>query len=264
MTDPTSDPRVGRAPLDVTVSESGVLSLVFDRPDALNALTDDLVAGIEAALETVDGSAVRCVVLSGAGEQAFSAGADVSVFDGLDPVEGTVWTVFETLAEFPQPTVAEIDGLCLGAGLELALACDIRLATERSSFGQPEIRLGFVPGGGGISRLQRLVGPGRAKELVFRGHRIDAETAARWGLVNRAVPADEFDDAVDDVVVDIAGGPPVGLRAAKRVFDSGADASLSAGLLLESQAFGLLLTTDDVAEGVAAFEADREPEFEGH
>lgn len=263
MTDPVTDPRVERAPLDVTVSEAGVLSLVLDRPDALNALTDDLVAGIEAALETVDDSAVRCVVLSGAGERAFSAGADVSVFDGLDPVEGTAWTVFETLAAFPKPTVAEIDGLCLGAGLELALACDIRLATVRSSFGQPEIRLGFIPGAGGIQRLQRLVGPGRAKELVFRGHRIDAETAARWGLVNRALPADEFESAVEDVVADIAGGPPVGLRAAKRVFDTGADASLSAGLLLESQAFGLLLGTDDVAEGVAAFEADREPEFDG-
>jgi enoyl-CoA hydratase/3-hydroxyacyl-CoA dehydrogenase len=258
-----NDPTVAAAPLNAALSERGVLSLEFDRPDALNALNDDLVAGIEAALEAVDDDTVRCVVLSGVGS-AFSAGADVSVFESLDPVEGTDWTVFGTLAEVPQPTVAKIDGPCLGAGLELAMACDIRLATARSSFGQPEIRLGFVPGGGGISRLQRLIGPGRAKELVFRGHRIDAETAARWGLVNRAVPADEFADAVEAVVADIAGGPPVGLRAAKRVFDSGADASLSAGLLLESQAFGLLLTTDDVAEGVAAFEADREPEFEGH
>jgi len=256
------DSTVAAAPLDATLSERGVLSLEFDRPDALNALSHDLTNGIEAALKAVDADAVQCVVLSGAGS-AFSAGADVSVFESLDPVDGTVWTVFDTLAEFPQPTVARIDGPCLGAGLELALACDIRLATARSSFGQPEIRLGFVPGGGGISRLQRLVGPGRAKELVFRGHRIDAETAARWGLVNRAVPEDEFDDAVAAVVDDIVGGPPVGLRAAKRVFDSGADASLATGLLLESQAFGLLLTTDDVAEGVAAFQADREPEFEG-
>jgi enoyl-CoA hydratase/3-hydroxyacyl-CoA dehydrogenase len=256
------DPAVAAAPLNATLSERGVLSLEFDRPDELNAFTDDLVAGIEAALEVIDDD-VRCVVLSGAGS-AFSAGADVSVFESLDPVEGTAWSVFETLAAVPQPTVARIDGPCLGAGLEIALACDIRLGTSRSSFGQPEIRLGFVPGGGGIGRLQRLVGPGRAKELVFRGHRIDAETAARWGLVNRAVPVDEFDDAVASVVDDIAGGPPIGLRAAKRVFDSGADASLPASLLLESQAFGLLLTTDDVQEGVAAFQADRDPEFEGH
>jgi enoyl-CoA hydratase/3-hydroxyacyl-CoA dehydrogenase len=257
------DPAVAAAPLVATLDDRGVLSLELDRPDALNALTDGLADGIEAALEAVD-DAVRCVVLSGAGERAFSAGADVSVFEDLDPVDGTVWTVFEALADAPVPTVAAVDGLCLGAGLELALACDLRLATARSSFGQPEIRLGFVPGAGGISRLRRLVGPGRAKELVFRGHRIDADTAARWGLVNRAVPADEFDDAVDAVVDDIAGGPPVGLRAAKRVFDDGGDASLSAGLLLESQAFGLLLTTDDVEEGVAAFGADRDPEFEGH
>jgi enoyl-CoA hydratase/3-hydroxyacyl-CoA dehydrogenase len=255
------DPTVAAAPLNATLSERGVLSLEFDRPDALNALSDDLVAGIEAALEAVDDD-VRCVVLSGAGP-AFSAGADISVFESLDPVEGTAWSVFETLGAVPQPTVARIDGPCLGAGLELALACDIRLATARSSFGQPEIRLGFVPGAGGIGRLQRLVGPGRAKELVFRGHRIDAETAARWGLINRAVPADEFDDAVASAVDDIAGGPPVGLRAAKRVFDSGADTSIPANLLLESQAFGLLLTTDDVREGVAAFRADRDPKFEG-
>lgn len=263
MTDPTTDPRVAGAPLDVTLSEAGVLSLELDRPDALNALTDDLVAGIEAALETVDRSTVRCVVLSGAGERAFSAGADVSVFEDLDPVEGTAWTVFERLADFPRPSVASIDGACLGAGLELALACDIRLATERSTFGQPEIRLGFIPGAGGIQRLQRLVGSGRAKELVYRGHQIDAGTADRWGLVNRAVPANAFDTEVDAVVMDIAEGPPVGLQAAKRVFDRGADASLEAGLLMESQAFGRLLTTEDVAEGVAAFREDRDPEFTG-
>ena len=263
MTAPLTDSRVEAAPLDASLSEAGVLSLVLDRPDALNALTDALVTGIEAALETVDRSAVRCVVLSGAGEAAFSAGADVSVFEQLDPVEGTAWTVFERLAEVPRPSVARIDGPCLGAGLELALACDIRLATERSTFGQPEIRLGFIPGAGGIQRLQRLVGSGRAKELVYRGHQIDAETADRWGLLNRAVPADAFEPEVDAVITDIADGPPIGLQAAKRVFDRGADASHSAGLLMESQAFGRLLTTDDVAEGVAAFREDRDPEFTG-
>lgn len=232
-------------------------------PGVLDALTDDLVAGIEATLETVTRSSVSCVVLSGAGERAFSAGADVSVFEDLDPVEGTDWTVFERLADFPRPSIASIDGACVGAGLELALACDIRLATDRSTFGQPEIRLGFIPGAGGIQRLQRLVGAGRAKELVYRGHRIDAETADRWGLVNRVVPADAFDTAVDAVVTDIAEGPPAGLQAAKRVFDRGADASLTAGLLMESQAFGRLLTTDDVAEGIAAFRENRDPEFTG-
>lgn len=264
MTDtPHDDPRIESAPLEVTISEEGVLTLVLDRPDSLNALTDDLVRGIAATLETVDRSAIRCIVFTGRGEKAFSAGADISVFEDLEPVEGTTWTVFETLADFPRPSIAKIDGACLGAGLELALACDIRLATETSTFGQPEIRLGFIPGAGGITRLQRLVGAGRAKELVYRGHQIGAETAAEWGLINRAIPAGEFDTEVAAVVDDIAGGPPVGLRAAKRVFDHGADASLTAGLLMESQAFGQLLTTEDVAEGVAAFQANREPEFTG-
>jgi len=159
--------------------------------------------------------------------------------------------------------VAKIQGYCLGGGLELALACDLRIATDDSRFGQPEIKLGLLPGGGGTQRLLRYIGETRAKELVFRGNQIDADRAYEWGIVNRSVPVDEFDEVVDEFVSDLVSGPPIALKLAKRVMDEGADASLDAGLDLESQAFGLLFTTDDMIEGTAAFAEDREPEFTG-
>jgi len=204
------------------------------------------------------------VTVEGAGDRAFSAGADVGDFADLDPTDAMdVTPAFETVADFDRPVVAKIDGYCLGAGLELALAADLRIATTDAEFGAPEIGLGLVPGGGGTQRLLRLLGETRAKELVFRGNRIDAERAEDWGLVNRAVPAAEFEATVEAFVDDIVSGPPVGLTVAKTVMNEGADASLDAALAMESQGFGLLLSTDDVREGTAAFREDREPEFRG-
>ncbi|MFB6268792.1 MAG: enoyl-CoA hydratase/isomerase family protein, partial [Halobacterium sp.] len=168
----------------------------------------------------------------------------------------------EAIDTFERPTLARIDGFCLGAGFEIALACDLRVATEGSTFGSPEINLGLIPGGGGTQRLTRIVGEGRAKELVFRGEQISAERAADWGLVNRAVPDEEFEDTVSEFVDDLADGPSTALKVAKRVIDDGQDTSLQAGLDIESQGFGLLTTTDDMVEGVTAFRDDREPEFE--
>jgi len=204
------------------------------------------------------------VTIEGAGDRAFSAGADVGDFADLDPTDAMdVTPAFETVADFDRPVVAKIDGYCLGAGLELALAADLRIATTDAEFGAPEIGLGLVPGGGGTQRLLRLLGETRAKELVFRGNRIDAERAEDWGLVNRAVPAAEFEATVEVFVDNIVSGPPVGLTVAKTVMNEGADASLDAVLAMESQGFGLLLSTDDVREGTAAFREDREPEFRG-
>jgi enoyl-CoA hydratase/3-hydroxyacyl-CoA dehydrogenase len=171
--------------------------------------------------------------------------------------------VFQAVAEYPRPTVAKIDGYCLGGGLEIALACDLRIATERSEFGFPEIDLGLIPGGGGTQRIIRQLPEARAKELVFRGEHISAERAHDWGLLNRAVDREEFEETTEEFVDDLLTGPPIALRHAKRVMDTGADQDLAAGLDLESQSFGLLLTTDDMMEGVTAFAGDREPEFEG-
>ncbi|WP_424009306.1 3-hydroxyacyl-CoA dehydrogenase/enoyl-CoA hydratase family protein [Haloferax denitrificans] len=249
--------------LNVDLDEQGVLSIEFDRTERLNSFSEEMFAEVDRALSTADTDEVSCVVFTGAGDRAFSAGADITGFLTNAPTEiMDVEQSIERIYNFDRPTVAAIDGFCLGAGLELMLACDIRIATENSTFGSPEIDLGLIPGGGGTQRLTRLVGEPRAKELVFRGNHIPAEQAADWGIVNRAVSPDEFDDTVDAFVDDIAAGPKTALKVAKQVINEGQDASLDAGLKLESQGFGLLTSTDDVVEGVQAFRNDRQPNFE--
>jgi enoyl-CoA hydratase/3-hydroxyacyl-CoA dehydrogenase len=246
------------------LDERGLLRITLDRPERLNALNAAVRADLLECVETVDTDSVRCVALEGAGEQAFSAGADVAELESMEPTSVVdVKPETELFSSYPRPTVALVDGLCLGGGLELALSCDLRLATTESRFGFPEVDLGLYPGGGATVRLPRLVGLGRAKELIFRGQQIDAETAAEWGLVNHATPPEAFDDLVDDVVSDLVGGPPVALKLAKRAIDAGLDSSAEAALELETNGFAVLAGTDDVAEGVAAFDEDREPSFRG-
>ncbi|ELZ05665.1 3-hydroxyacyl-CoA dehydrogenase NAD-binding protein [Natrialba chahannaoensis JCM 10990] len=244
--------------------DDGVLAIELDRPSRMNAISGDLLEEIDDLFSTVDTDDVRCVTIEGVGNRAFSAGADIGGFGGTEPTDMMdVTPAFETVNDFPRPVVAKIDGYCLEAGLELALACDLRLATERSSFGAPEIGLGLIPGGGGTQRLMRVLGETRAKELVFRGNHIEAERAEQWGLVNRAVAREEFDDVVAEFVDDLHNGPPIGLKVAKKVMNEGQDASLEAALAMESQGFGLLFTTEDMREGTAAFAEDREPAFDG-
>ncbi|AFK20711.1 3-hydroxybutyryl-CoA dehydrogenase (plasmid) [Haloferax mediterranei ATCC 33500] len=250
--------------LNYVLSGDGLLEVELDRPERMNALSMDLLGEIDELLSSVNSDDVRCVTFEGAGDRAFSAGADIGGFADLDPTDAMdVTPAFETVNDFERPTIAKIDGYCLGAGLELALACDLRVATADAEFGSPEIGLGLIPGGGGTQRLLRLLGETRAKELVFRGNRIDAERAEEWGLVNRAVPTEEFDDTVSQFVDDVLEGPPVGLKVAKKVMNEGADASLDAALAMESQGFGLLMSTEDVREGTAAFRDNRDPEFRG-
>ena len=250
--------------LNYDLTDRGVLEVELDRPDRMNALSTDLLGEIDDLLRSVDAEDVRCVTFEGAGDRAFSAGADIGGFADVDPTDAMdVTPAFETVNDFERPTVAKIDGYCLGAGLELALACDLRIATADSSFGSPEIGLGLIPGGGGTQRLLRILGETRAKELVFRGNRIGADRAQEWGLINRAVPDDEFEETVETFVDDVVAGPPIGLKVAKKVMNEGQDASLDAALALESQGFGLLMSTDDVLEGTAAFAEDRDPEFRG-
>ncbi|MDY6765235.1 MAG: 3-hydroxyacyl-CoA dehydrogenase NAD-binding domain-containing protein [Halobacteria archaeon] len=247
-----------------SLTDEGVLEVELDRPERLNALSEDMFEEIDHLLKNADTDEVRCVTFEGAGDRAFSAGADVGGFTALEPTDTMdVTSMFETIYNFERPVIAKIDGFCLGAGFELALACDLRIATEGSEFGNPEITLGLIPGGGATQRLVRLVGETRAKELVFRGNRISAQRAEDWGIVNRAVPEDEFEETVSDFVSDVVNGPPIGLKVAKKVINEGQNASLSAALTMESQGFGLLMSTDDVLEGVTAFAEDRDPEFEG-
>jgi enoyl-CoA hydratase/3-hydroxyacyl-CoA dehydrogenase len=244
--------------------DDGLLEVVLDRPERMNALNDDLSAAIVDLLTSIDEDEVRAVTFEGAGDRAFCAGADITGFAGIEPAkESEPSEVFGTVAEFPRPTLAKIDGYCLGGGLEIALACDLRVATETSEFGFPEINLGLLPGGGGTQRAIRMLSDARAKELVFRGEHISADRAHNWGLINCAVDEDDFEDVCDEFVDDLVSGPPIALRKAKRVMNEGREANLDAGLDLESQAFALLLTTDDATEGAAAFAEDREPEFSG-
>ena len=244
--------------------EDGVLTVTLDRQERLNALSMDMFDEIDRLLRSVDADEVACVVFEGAGDRAFSAGADVTAFTTMEPAEMMdTDRVFETVAEFDRPTIAKIDGFCLGAGFELALACDLRIATEGARFGTPEITLGLIPGGGATQRLVRLVGEMRTKELLFRGEQFSGERAAEWGIVNRAVPADELDATVGEFVDDIADGPPIALKLAKQVVHEGMDAPLDTGLEYEKKAFALLMGTDDMVEGVRAFHEDREPGFRG-
>jgi enoyl-CoA hydratase / 3-hydroxyacyl-CoA dehydrogenase len=250
--------------LNYELSADGLLAVELNRPERMNALSADLLDEIDDLLTSIDVDEVRCVTFEGAGDRAFSAGADIGGFADATPTDFMdVTPTFETVNDFERPTVAKVDGYCLGAGLELALACDLRIATEGSEFGSPEIRLGLIPGGGGTQRLFRLLGETRAKELVFRGNRIDATRAEEWGLINRAVPDGAFESVVSEFVDDLLEGPPLGLKVAKKVVNEGGDASLDAALAMESQGFGLLMGTDDVREGTAAFREDRDPEFTG-
>ncbi len=243
--------------------DRGLVNITLSRPSRLNSFNEDMMEEIPVFIDGLDPEEVRCIVLEGEGDRAFSAGADVGMFENLSPHEaGKVNEVFKVLEDFEAPVIAKIDGLALGGGLEIAMSCDFRIASEESKLGQPEINLGIIPGGGGTQRLPRLIGETRAKEMILRGKRIGAETAEEWGLINRAVPQDELDETVEEFVEDMVEGP-VAIKIAKKVINEGREMDLDAAMELESKGFGLLFGTEDMKEGVSAFQEDREPEFKG-
>jgi 2-oxoglutaroyl-CoA hydrolase len=244
----------GRAIATITLDVPGKLNRV---PLAARGQLAHLFA------EMAEDEAVRYVVLTGEGE-AFTAGGDIAAFLEASPehLSRLAWNV-AAAERFPKPVIARLRGYCLGVGLELALACDFRLAADDVQLGLPEVGLGMIPGSGGTQRLARLVGLGRAKDVVMRRRRIAAEEALAWGLVSEVVPAGELDAAVDRVIADLDQLSPLALRMAKRVLNHVYDAPLSIGLELEGLAYGLLRTTHDFREGVQAFGDKREPKFEG-
>jgi enoyl-CoA hydratase/3-hydroxyacyl-CoA dehydrogenase len=212
---------------------------------------------------------VRCLIVRGAGERAFCAGADVTSFAGVDKAH-KAWTstreahrVFKQLEDFPKPTVAAIHGYALGGGLEIALACDFRIATKDATLGQVETSLGLIPGAGGTQRLTSLVGLARAKELVMLAKRIDGVEAKAIGLVGEAVDPEAFDEAVSDLAERLARGPPVALRLAKMLLNRSAQGVGEAGLDLEALAFSVATSTEDLFEGISAFMSKKEPKFKG-
>ncbi len=242
----------------------GVATITLDVPGKLNRLplgARDQLGQLFAELGADD--SVRFAVLTGEGE-TFTAGGDIAAFLDADPehLSRLAWNVAAP-ERFPKPVIAKLRGYCLGVGLELALACDFRVAAEDVQLGLPEVGLGMIPGSGGTQRLARLVGLGRAKDVVMRRRRIGAADALAWGLVSEVVPPDELDAAVDRVIGDLAELSPLALRMAKRVLNHVYDGPLALGLELEGLAYGLLRSTHDFREGVEAFGEKRPPEFEG-
>ncbi|MFP9061446.1 3-hydroxyacyl-CoA dehydrogenase NAD-binding domain-containing protein [Natrialbaceae archaeon A-chndr2] len=250
------------------VTDERVAVVTIDRPAKMNTITPTLLEDLDAALDVAIDSGARSLLLTGTGDRAFSAGAEVQtvVGDG-DPLAGAALSrrgqaVFGRLETCPMPVVAAIDGYCFGGGMELATCVDLRLATPDSTFGQPEHNLGLLPGWGGTQRLQRLIGASRAKEIIFTAAHFDGETMSEYGFVNELVDDEDLEDRAGELALELAAGPPIAQELTKRAMDVGWD-DLDAGLEVEAQAFGHLMNTDDLAEGLAAFSGKRDPTFEG-
>ena len=237
----------------------------------LNLVTRDLLGELAAALDILEAASpgdVRVVVLAGEGDRTFSAGSDVGEFESQRGPKGRERHALESgvadrLARVPMPTIAAIEGNALGGGLELALCCDIRVASETSRMGLPEVRLAVTPGAGGTQRLPRVVGAARAKELILTGRVLTAEEAERIGLVSRVVPSGQALAVADEIAAEIAARGPVAVREAKRLIDLATDADLATGLAAELDASDRVFATDDMLEGAEAFFAKREPQYRG-
>jgi enoyl-CoA hydratase len=245
-----------------------IATITVNRPDKLNALNDALMGELGLAIdEAVRRDDVGAVLLTGAG-RAFVAGADINELAGQDAVQGKARAergqrTFRKFEVSPKPTLAAVNGFALGGGCELAMACHIRLASDKAKFGQPEVKLGIVPGYGGTQRLPRLVGKGRALELLLTGEMIDAAEAYRIGLVNRVLPGDELLPAARAMLGTIAAQGPLAVALCIEAVDRGLDMDLDDGIALEAAHFGLLSQTADKAEGMQAFLAKRAATFTG-
>jgi enoyl-CoA hydratase len=247
----------------------GIATITLNRPEALNAFSKEVVTEIMQALEDVkNDESVRVVVLTGAGEKAFSAGADIKAMVGMNALKARELSLMGeklcvALESLEKPVIAAINGYAFGGGMEVSMACDIRIASENALMGQTEINIGLIPGWGGTQRLTRLVGVGKTKELVFTGKRVDAKTAEQLGIVNMVVPAEKFKETVRQFALDLASKAPVALKVAKALINKGADIGLESALALEREGFGVVASTEDLQEGVKAFTEKRKPTFKG-
>jgi enoyl-CoA hydratase len=247
----------------------GIATITLNRPEALNAFSREVVEEILQALQDVrNDENVRVVVLTGAGEKAFSAGADIKSMIGMTVLKARELSLMGeklclALENLEKPVIAALNGYALGGGLEVAMSCDLRIASENARMGQTEINIGLIPGWGGTQRLTRLIGRAKAKELVFTGRMIDAKTAEQLGIINMAVPQDKFKDTVRQFASELASKAPVAVRVAKALINKGADISLDSALALEREGFGVVASTEDLKEGVSAFTEKRKPAFKG-
>lgn len=254
----------------VRVTRDGhVVTVMLNRPEAANSFSRAMLDAFASAVDALGGDGdARAVVVTAAGEKVFSAGADLKERAGMSPdeVRAVVTQIRESIgavAALPIPTVAAINGAALGGGTELALACDIRLASSTATMGLTETSLAIIPGGGGTQRLARLVGPGRAKELIFTARRIDTAEAFAIGLVQEIVEPEHLRARAAELASAIAANGPVAVRAAKEAIDRGLDLPLDDALRLETELYGRTIDTKDRLEGLAAFKEKRAPEYRG-
>ncbi len=245
-----------------------VAIITINRPEKRNALNIQTRAEGAAILDELrDDESIRVVIFTGAGDKAFIAGADIGEFAGRTALQQRAIMLerglFNAIDTFPKPVIAMVNGYCLGGGCELALACDIRIASETASFGQPEINLGIIPGGGGTQRLPRLVGEGKAMEMILTGEIINAQEAFRCGLVNQVVPTDHLAARTMEIANRIAEKSPIALRLAKEAVKLASRSNLDEGLRREVDLFALCFSSEDKDEGVKAFLEKRKADFKG-
>jgi len=255
---------------NVTVGrEEGLGFVTINRPKALNALNSATLKELSAAFdEMAQAPDVKVVILAGGGDRAFVAGADISEMVNYAPIDAEGFaalgqSVMFKIERLPKPVIAAMHGFALGGGCELAMACDIRIATDKLKIGQPEVKLGVLPGFGGTQRLARIVGPGKAKEIIFSGDVYDATEALRIGLVDRVVPFEKLMEETRKLARTIASRGEVAVRLSKDAINAGMDVDIKSGCMLERKAFGMCFASQDRLEGMKAFLEKREPKFSG-
>jgi len=249
--------------------KDGIATITINRPAVLNAMSEGTVGEVLAILEDAEkDESVKIIVITGAGEKSFCTGLDLKSVKDITVVKAVETTrrgqkLTLAVEELGKPVIAAINGYALGGGLELAMACDIRIASENARLGQTELNVGLIPGWGGTQRLPRLVGKGIAKELIFTGKMIDAKTAERLGIVNMVVPSENLKSAVEGLAKEIMSKSPIAMKLVKELVNSSIETDLGTGLVHEAEAFGILSSTEDFREGVSAFIEKRKPQFKG-
>ena len=267
---PDSSPRAALALANVRYEKKGSIAYVtIDRPKVLNALNTPTWTDLHTAFEDAKKDAsVRGVILTGAGDKAFIAGADISELANVDAYDAEESSrfgqgVLDLVENLGKPVIAAINGFALGGGCETAMACTIRIAVEHARFGQPEVKLGLLPGGGGTQRLPRLVGKGRALQLILTGETISAQEAYRIGLVNEVVPAADLIARAETILKQILANAPIALKFSLEAVNKGLETAQTEGLALEASYFGICAATEDKKEGTSAFLEKRAPKFQG-
>ncbi|MGB9135176.1 MAG: enoyl-CoA hydratase-related protein [Candidatus Bathyarchaeia archaeon] len=247
----------------------GIATITLNRPDALNSWSKELAQEFLSAMEDArNDESVKVVIITGAGEKAFSAGADIKAMKGITALKARElsnmgYKICNAIESLEKPVIAAINGYALGGGMEISMACDFRIASDKAQMGQTEINIGLIPGWGGTQRLTRLVGKARAKELIYTGKIIDANTALHWGIVNLVVPAAELMTTVRQYAQELAGKAPVAMKVAKALIEKGAEVDLESALALEREGFGVVASSEDLQEGVSAFTEKRKPAWKG-